>query len=207
MHSLIGNSTSAKFIFFALDDVTSSVDEKKIKNLFDAKRINVYQRHGHYSSQLGPINDFFFLKRRGIFESKSYSDRGFTHVVRLDQNCELNVTIELAFSDTVMGCLDLNDDLLESLNTILDELSKLKSHIDNVDTGKNRFLSSLNDIRELKYMRNQFLIPKDQVVIDIFKNYALAEKQSIQQRFDEWDQLAQWRVNPIASNDDLSDAA
>ena len=106
-----------------------------------------------------------------------------------------------------MGCLDLNDDLLESLNTILDELSKLKSHIDNVETGKNRFLSSLNDIRELKYMRNQFLIPEDQVVIDIFKNYALAERQSIQQRFDEWDQLAQWRVNPIACNDDLSDAA
>ena len=207
MHSLIGNSTSAKFIFFALDDVTSSVDEKKIKNLFDAKRINVYQRHGHYSSQLGPINNFFFLKRQGIFESQSYNDRGFTHVVRLDQECELNVTIELAFSDTVMGCLDLNDDLLESLNTILDELSKLKSHIDNVETGKNRFLGSLNDIRELKYMRNQFLIPEDQVVIDIFKNYALAEKQSIQQRFDEWDQLAQWRVNPIASNDDLSDAA
>jgi hypothetical protein len=56
-------------------------------------------------------------------------------------------------------------------------------------------------------MRNQFLIPEDQVVIDIFKNYALAEKQSIQQLFDEWDQLAQWRVNPIASNDDLCDAA
>ncbi len=207
MHSLIGNSPSAKFIFFALDDVTSSVDEKKIKNLFDAKRINVYQRHGHYSSQLGPINNFFFLKRQGIFESQSYSDRGFTHVVRLDQDCELNITIELAFGDTVMGYLHLNDELLKSLSTILNELSELKNHIAAVESGKNRFLSSLNDIRELKYMRNQFLIPDDQVVVDIFKNYALAERQAIQQRFDEWYQLAQWKVNPIASNDELSDAA
>lgn len=207
MHSLIGNSTSAKFIFFALDDVTSTIDEKKIKNLFAAKRINVYQRHGHYSSQLGPINNFFFLKRQGIFESQSYNDRGFTHVVRLDQDCELNVTIELAFSDTVMGCLHLNDDLLKSLNTILDELSELKKHIGAVESGKNRFLSNLNEIRELKFMRNQFLIPENQVVVDIFKNYALAERQSIQQRFDEWYRLAQWKVNPIASNDDLSDAA
>ena len=60
---------------------------------------------------------------------------------------------------------------------------------------------------ELKFMRNQFLIPENQVVVDIFKNYALAERQSIQQRFDEWYQLAQWKVNPIASNDELSQAA
>jgi len=53
-------------------------------------------------------------------------------------------------------------------------------------------------------MRNQFLIPENQVVVDIFKNYALAERQSIQQRFDEWYRLAQWKVNPIASNDELS---
>ncbi len=150
MHSLIGNSTSAKFIFFALDDVTSSVDEKKIKNLFDAKRINVYQRHGHYSSQLGPINDFFFLKRRGIFESKSYSDRGFTHVVRLDQNCEFEEVAYLILYGALPTKAQLADykgqlsklrDLPSEVKTILENLPKTAHPMDVVRTATSALAS------------------------------------------------------------------
>lgn len=207
MHSLIGRSTSAKFIFFALDDFTPTIDEKKIKNLFGARRVNVYKRYGHYRHQLTDINDYFFLKRQGIFESQSYSDYGFTHIVRLDQECELNLTINLAFGDTVMGCLHLNDDLLKSLNNILTELSELKRLISCSESEKNSFLRQLHVVRQFKLMRNQLLIPENQVVIDIFKNYALAEKQAIQQRFDDWYQLAEWKVNPNAINDTLSKSA
>lgn len=207
MHSLIGNSTSAKFIFFALDDFSSPPDEKKIKNLLGVKRINIYQRYGHYREQLSEINSYLFFKRAGIFESQAYRDNGFTHVVRLDAECELNVMIELAFGAVITGCLHLNDDLLKALHILLNDLSDLKDEMSSAERENARFLEYLSDIRTLKFMRNQLLIPQDQIVTDIFKDYALPEKQSIQQRFDEWYRMAQWKVNPIAGNDELSQAA
>ncbi len=213
MYSLIGSSPSAKFIFFALDDYRSNIDDrtcindKRIKDILDVKRVNIYKRHGHYREQLNEIDTFFFLRRQGFFESRSFGDNGFTHVARFDADCELNLMVELTFGATIIGYLHLSDDLLKSLHNLLENLSNLKSAIRTAESEKYVLLKHLTDIRKLEMMRNQLLIPQDQVVADIFEDYGLIEKQAIEQRFDEWYQLARWEVKSLASNDALSEAA
>lgn len=195
MNTLIGNDTSAKFLFFAMDDNSSSPDEKKIKQLLGVKKSNLYKRHGHYSGQFDDIDNYLYLMRNHFLDSKSWNAKGFTHVVRLDKTCELNATIEMVYGHTLVACLHLDDHLMKSLNQILNDISNLKSCIQIAEREYGSLLRQLESIRQLKYLTNQSIIPSNQLVEDIFHNYAVSEKSFLKIRFDDWFQLAKWSVN------------
>jgi hypothetical protein len=195
MNALIGNDTSAKFLFFAMDDNSSAPDEKQIKQLLDTKKINVYKRHGHYSGQLDDIDNYLYLMKNHYLDSKAWNAKGFTHAVRLDKTCELNATIEMVYGHTLVACLHLDDYLMKSLNQILNDISNLKSCIQTAEREQSSLLRQLENIRQLKYLTNQSIVPSNQQVEDIFHNYALSEKSFLKIRFDDWYQLAKWSVD------------
>jgi hypothetical protein len=56
-------------------------------------------------------------------------------------------------------------------------------------------LRQLENIRQLKYLTNQSIVPSNQQVEDIFHNYVLSEKSFLKIRFDDWYQLAKWSVD------------
>ena len=208
MYTLIGNDTSAKFLFFAIDDKSSAPDEKQIKQLLGVKKVNVYKRHGHYGSQLDDIDSYLYLLRNHFLDSKSWNSRGFTHAIRLDKTTELNATIEMVFGHTLVACLHLDEHLMKSLSQILNDISNLKSCIQTAEREQNSLVRQLENIRQLKYLTKQSIIPDNKVVEDIFKDYALSEETFLKMRFDDWYRLAKWNVNlnmSFSGNEDATE--
>jgi len=194
VNSLIGNTDSAKFIFFALDDLSSSPNEKDIQRLLNTKKVHVYKRNGYYGESLRDIDKFIYLKHTHLLEHQNWTQNGFTHAVRVGSECDLNVTIELAYGHIVVACLHLNFALLKELNEILEDLSDLKSKLSKAENEKNYLISKIQYISELEFMKNQHLIPGEDQIIKIFDAYGLAEMQLMKSRFDDWYQRANWKI-------------
>ena len=195
MLNVIGNSPSAKFIFFAMDDLSKGPDEKDIKRLLDAKRVNLYLRNGHYRESFNDISDYLYIQKMGFYKLSNWNANGFTHVARLDSECDLNAMIELKYGHTAIGYLHLTMGLLSELRELLRDRENLINQITRANREKDTLIRSLESIRELPHLRTSHLVPSDSAAQSIFTNYCDTEIALLKSRFDDWHHKSKW--NPL----------
>ena len=194
MINVIGNSASAKFIFFSMDDVSLSPDEKEIKRLLNTKKVNLYVPNGHHRESFKDISDYLYMQKMGFFNFSHWHANGFTHVFRVDADCELNVMIELKYGHTAIAYLHLTLNLLNDLRILLRDRENLVNQINHASREKNSLIRNLNLIRELPQMRNGHLIPSESSIESIFDNYCDTEIALLKSRFDDWYLKSKWEV-------------
>lgn len=192
MLNVIGNSTSAKFIFFAMDDISKGPDEKDIKRLLNAKQVNLYLRNGHYRESFNDISDYFYIQKMGFYKLSNWNANGFTHVVRLDSDCDLNAMIELKYGHAAIGYLHLTMSLLIELRGLLRDRENLINQINKANHEKDTLIRNLESIRKLPHLRTSQLIPSNSAAQSIFTNYCDTEIVLLKSRFDDWHHKSKW---------------
>lgn len=204
MLNVIGNATSAKFIFFAMDDLSKGPDEKDIKRLLNAKQVNLYLRNGHYRESFNDISNYLYIQKMGFYNLSNWNASGFTHVVRIDSDCDLNAMIELKYGHTAIKYLHLTMDLLRELKELLRNRESLINAINSANSERDALIRNLKSIRKLQYLKTSHLVPSDSLVSSIFANYCDTEIALIKSRFDDWHLRSRWS---LPNKEDISQLA
>ena len=204
MLNVIGNAASAKFIFFAMDDSSKGPDELDIKRLLNAKRVNLYLRRGHYRESFNDVNNYLCIQKLGFYKHSNWSLDGFTHVIRLDADCELNAMIELKYGHMAINYLHLSTDLLNELKELLKDREVLMSKISVAYRERDSLIRNLESIRELPYLRTTHLIPTDSSANSIFVNYGNTETALLKDRFDDWYVRSKWVMSIAEDSEKLA---
>ena len=104
MYGILGNAPSAKFIFFAMDDLNRDPDPKEVKRLLVCKTANVYKANGRYRQNFSDINRLLSMRAKGANLRDPFhktNEEYISHAVRVDDDCKFSSFLEIRYSGLI----------------------------------------------------------------------------------------------------------
>ncbi|MBT8594389.1 hypothetical protein G6672_02715 [Polynucleobacter paneuropaeus] len=135
MNGLIGNNTSAKFIFLGCNDESEVPPKKDIKQYYPDSPISIYKAWGNYRDSFSEVEALFNMRLNGVDKHSYYthsSKRCITHAIRLDSACDKALFFELKYSHVIVSYLNLSHTSLEALGNYLRAIAKVNSEISTI---------------------------------------------------------------------------
>ena len=66
MKGIIGNATSAKFIFLAIDDESQLPSKKEMKEYFPNHEMSIYKAWGYFRNNFDSIQGYIKIRKKEI---------------------------------------------------------------------------------------------------------------------------------------------
>jgi hypothetical protein len=152
MNGLIGNNTSAKFIFLGCDDESEVPPKKDIKQYYPDGSISIYKAWGNFRDSFSEIEALFNLRLNGIDKHTYYahsSKRCITHAIRLDSACDKALFFELKYSHLIVAYLSLSHTSLKLLGDYLNAIAEANSEISNIKRFSDRLKSAKSALNSM----------------------------------------------------------
>ncbi len=150
MHGIIGNLPSAKFIFFANDDLTSEPDLNDIKRLLSTNRAFLFKNNGRHSRTINLIDYFITCKDIGLLNGEPERGLCVSYAVRVDSNCQRNELFELKYYGQIMTYLTLDQNKLTALEKLIKKISNTQKELSNTRSTCNCLQRAINSCFDLK---------------------------------------------------------
>jgi len=150
MHGIIGNLPSAKFIFFANDDLTSEPDLNDIKRLLSTNRAFLFKNNGRHRRTINLIDYLITCKDIGLLNGEHETGLCVSYVVRVDTNCQRNELFELKYHGQIMTYLILDQNKLTALEKLIKKISKTQKELSNTRSTCNCLQKAINSCFDLK---------------------------------------------------------
>ncbi len=195
MYGILGNAPSAKFIFFAMDDLNRDPDPKEVKRLLGCKTANVYKASGRYRQSFNEINQLLNMRTKGVNLHDRYhmsSEKYLTHAVRVDDTCKSNSLLALQYWGLIVSCLVLDVNSLGRLTALLESIEKFREDYFLAKGLKVHLLQSLKYTKELEFLTLDKLVPSDEDISQIFEKYGEVELAKINAEISNWFDAARW---------------
>jgi len=195
MYGILGNASSAKFIFFAMDDLNRDLDPKEVKRLLGCKTANVYKANGHYRQSFYEINQLLNMRTKGVNLHDRYirtNEEYLTHAVRVDDTCKSNILLALKYSGLIVSWLVLDANSLGRLTALLESIEKFREDYLSAKSLKEKLLQNLKDTKKLKLLTPDKSVPSKEVVNQIFAQYGEVELTRINEEISNWFETLRW---------------
>ena len=195
MYGILGNASSAKFIFFAMDDINRDPDPAVVKRLLGGKTPNVYKARGHYRQSFDEINQLLNMRTKGVNLHDRYhmtSEKYLTHAVRVDDTCQSNPLLALQYWGLIVSWLVLDANSLGRLTALLESIEKFREDYFSAKSLRVHLLQNLRDTKELEFLTPDKLVPNDKDINQIFEKYGEVELAKINAEISNWFDAARW---------------
>jgi len=194
MRSLIGNQSSAKFIFFCCEKDYKLPNIREVKKTFDTENVNYYVHGGHFSSQIQRINSMFHIFYGGNGSLNNWINGSYISIIlRLDASAERQLFFDLTHFGTIVTHLHLNNNLLSELESFTNSFTDLSYRISRVTDLKEQLKDTQILINQLSIQDETISNPTSEALDHIFNNFGDPAKAEIVNRLQDWYQRAYWK--------------
>jgi|GEM_PF-2891412 len=195
MYGILGNAPSAKFIFFAMDDLNRDPDPKEVKRLLVCKTANVYKANGRYRQNFSDINRLLSMRAKGANLRDPFhktNEEYISHAVRVDDDCKFSSFLEIRYSGLIHSWLVLDANSLDRLTALLESMEKFRRSCYVALILRANLLQNLEDTKELEFLTQDKLVPSDEDINQIFEHYGERELTTINTEISNWFDAARW---------------
>lgn len=192
MHGIIGNLPSAKFIFFANDDLTSEPDLNDIKRLLSTNRAFLFKNNGRHRRTINLIDYLITCKDVGLVNDELETGLCVSYVVRVDSNCQRNELFELKYHGQIMTYLTLDQNKLTALEKLIKKISNTQKELSNTRTTCNcleRAIKSCFDLEIFDLTNSKHEMKEINLQLKNHEEWKLSE---IQAEINNWFLEAHW---------------
>jgi hypothetical protein len=195
MYGILGNASSAKFIFFAMDDVNRDLDRNAVKRLLGCKTANVYKANGRYRESFYEINQLLNMRTKGVNLHDRHhmsSEKYLTHAVRVDDTCKFNSLLALQYWGLIASWLVLDVSSLGRLTALLESIEIFRGDYFLAKSLNAYLLQCLKYTKELEFLTLDKVVPSDEDINQIFEHYGERELTTINTEISNWFDAARW---------------
>ncbi len=195
MNGLIGNNTSAKFIFLGCNDESEVPSKQEIRQCYPDKPIAIYKAWGNYRDSFAEVEALFNIRLNGVYKHSFFmhpTKRCITHAIRLDSNCEKSLFFELKYSHLIVSYLNLSHSSLETLETHLKAIAKANSEISSITEFSNRLQSAKNALNGMGLHDPKIDNPCDKSISTLFDDYGKNAIAQMTKAINKWYDQNKW---------------
>ncbi len=192
MHGIIGNLPSAKFIFFANDDLTLEPDLNDIKRLLSTNRAFLFKKNGRHRRTINLIDYLITCKDIGLLNGDLETGLCVSYVVRVDSSCQRNELFELKYYGQIMTYLTLDQNKLTALEKLIKKISNTQKELSNTRTTCNcleRAIKSCFDLQIFDLTNSKREMEEINLQLNSYEEKKLSE---IQDEINDWFYKAYW---------------
>ncbi len=192
MHGIIGNLPSAKFIFFANDDLTLEPDLNDIKRLLSTNRAFLFKNNGRHRRTINLIDYLITCKDIGLLNGDLETGLCVSYVVRVDSSCQRNELFELKYYGQIMTYLTLDQNKLTALEKLIKKISNTQKELSNTRTTCNcleRAIKSCFDLQIFDLTNSKREMEEINLQLNSYEEKKLSE---IQDEINDWFYKAYW---------------
>lgn len=195
MNGLIGNTDSAKFIFFSVEDESQLPSKGMMKEYFPKHQMNVYKAWGYFSNSFESIEGYINIKYDGIDSYarwNSTKNRCISHAIRLNSECPSNSFFALQYSHLVVAYYHLSHALMDELSDLLKVIGETNSLINSVVSSKDCLAKGIDMVSKHQLPDLKMSDPSMQSISQLFDSYGDGARQELSRRLNDWHSRAIW---------------